>query len=597
MLDSLPVELLMYLLTFVTDTRDRVRLSLVSRKLRSAMETPSLWRDFCWPFYNPNEEQTIVKILKSYGRYIETLSFPDDVPSTAPDIFSQYCNHVTTLCIPTCGLQSAMLKVVVRHMRGLQNLDVGWSTDMRELLSLSDTLTDVTIRMQNVIDHRNLELDAFLHDWINKGFQPENVKIFCNCSYAEILLTAWNSWNDNSPIGKTGCVKVYDCFKPPLNLYPALPIFQLQFGRTASLPILDASKLFIARGNYTLLLTECSYGSKAIYKTDMWYPGDIVHRDRVNCNVDDLQFVTDIDFSNDDLFRSDQLEQVALMCPSLQRLGLSNKSLNSLQGLRAIAASCNNLQGLNLLGIQVAQVEDQLQLWEILSNLKLTHLAMELCVMMRPLQDETHKQFLISLFQKCVQLQALQLELAASVVYCPDCYHCVEQDVLLLGHFPLLTYCKLTCMEFDFTFGVQHITYSCTKLRYLSYTSRDCFAPMSLQHINVQCLLHQLFIESDLTDIPDMFMNAVSVHGELEHVVLCVRSVTREGITSLIANSSQLLTLHVITRSSFLHDTRIILRKRFHNRKLFTIGSFKFGVLKLSRSILQPNIDVTSSLW
>jgi len=529
--------------------------------------------------------------LKSCGRYIETLSFQDDVPFAALDIFSQYCNHVTSLSIPACGLQPEMLKIAVRHIKGLQKLDVGWSTNMRELLSLGDTLTDVTIHLQEDINCRSLELDAFLHDWINKGLIPENVNIYCNCTFADILLTAWSSWNDNSPTGKTGFVKVYDSFKPPLNLFPALPIFQLQFGRAATLPILDASKLFITRGNYTLLLTECSYGSKAVYKTDMWYPGDIAHRHRASCDVDNLRFVTDIDFSNDELFRSDQLEQVALICPNLQRLRLSNVSLNSLRGLRAIAASCNKLQGLNLLGILVSQVEDQLQLWEILSNLKLTHLAMELCVLL-PLQDEIRKQCLI-LFQKCVYLQALHLELAAETEYCPDCHDCVEQDVSLLGHFPLLTYCKLDWMEFDFTF-VQNITCSCTKLRYLNYTSRESFTPLSLENTNIQCSLNQLFIKSEMTDVPDTFMNAVSAHGELEHVVLHVRSVTRKAISALIANSSQLLTLHVAVRSNYRHDTSIILSKRFHNRKLFTVGSFEF---KACCSILQPKIEVTSSLW
>ena len=362
MLHSLPVELLMYLLTFVTSTRDRVRLWMVSRKLRSVMDTPSLWREFSWPSYKSHEEQIIASILKSRGNYIKMLSFPDHVPHTAPDVFSRYCNRITTLSMPTCVLQPAMLKKAVRHMAELQRLDVGWSTDMRELLSLSDTLSDVTIRVQDN-DHRNLELDAFLHDWINKGFKPESVNIICNHTYVETLLTAWASWNRNSPIGKTGCVKVYDSFKPPLNLFPALPTFQLNFGQRATLPILDASKLFRTRGNYSLILTECSDGSKAMYKTDMWYPGDIVYRDQVSCNVDILRFVTDIDFSGDDLFQSDQLGQVALMCPNLQRLGLSAISLNNLQGLRAIATYCTNLQGLNLLGIQVAQVEDQLQLW------------------------------------------------------------------------------------------------------------------------------------------------------------------------------------------------------------------------------------------
>ena len=40
-------------------------------------------------------------------------------------------------------------------------------------------------------------------------------------------------------------------------------------------------------------------------------------------------------------------------------------------------------------------------------------------------------------------------------------------------------------------------------------------------------------------------MNTISANGELVHVVLCVRSVTSEGVTVLIKNSPNLLTLHV----------------------------------------------------
>ena len=238
--------------------------------------------------------------------------------------------------------------------------------------------------------------------------------------------------------------------------------------------------------SYHLIMTECSHGSKAVYKTDIWHPGDFVCTDRVNYNIGILRFVTDIDFSGDDTFQSDQLEQVTRMCPNLQRLGLSAISLNSLQGLCAIATCCNNLQGLNLLGIQVAQVEDQLQLWEVLSNLNLTHLAMELCLIGPLRDDDVYNQCLISMFQKCVHLQALQFEPSAE--YCPDCDDYVEQDVLLLSHFPAVTYLKLNWMELGSSI-VQNITSHCLKLRHVNYTSRNPSTSLSLEQTNVQCRL------------------------------------------------------------------------------------------------------------
>ena len=113
---------------------------------------------------------------------------------------------------------------------------------------------------------------------------------------------------------------------------------------------------------------------------------------------------------------SEHLEQLAIACPNLQRLNLrqkmshdhdlgvhSTQCLISLRGLHAIANLCHNLQGLNLLNIPVNEVENQTQLWEILSGMKFTHLAVELCVLLPTVNDE---QNLINLFSKCRRLQA-----------------------------------------------------------------------------------------------------------------------------------------------------------------------------------------------
>ena len=91
----------------------------------------------------------------------------------------------------------------------------------------------------------------------------------------------------------------------------------------------------------------------------------------------------------DDVY-SDQLEQLAIACPNLQRLNLlqSRHCLKSLQGLRTIASSCRSLQGLNLMAISVKDVENEIKLWEILSNMKLTHLGVDLCVLLPSVEDK-----------------------------------------------------------------------------------------------------------------------------------------------------------------------------------------------------------------
>ena len=45
--------------------------------------------------------------------------------------------------------------------------------------------------------------------------------------------------------------------------------------------------------------------------------------------------------------------------------------------------------------IPVKQVENQLQLWEILSDMKLTHLAIDLCILLLNVGDDPGKEKLM----------------------------------------------------------------------------------------------------------------------------------------------------------------------------------------------------------
>ena len=57
--------------------------------------------------------------------------------------------------------------------------------------------------------------------------------------------------------------------------------------------------------------------------------------------------------------------------------------------------------------------------------------------------------------------------------------------------------------------------------------------------------LEQLCVDSMGIGVPNSFMDTISAHGGLVHVVLCVFSVTTVGITTLIANSPKLETCHI----------------------------------------------------
>ena len=110
------------------------------------------------------------------------------------------------------------------------------------------------------------------------------------------------------------------------------------------------------------MVTDCQYGGRTTYNVRYKSDDDIV--DRLNslpitrCNK--LSCVTHFDFTNCLSLHSAHLEQLAIVCPNLQRLNLQHSfhCLNSLKGLQAIASHCHSLQGLNSLGIHVSNVKD-----------------------------------------------------------------------------------------------------------------------------------------------------------------------------------------------------------------------------------------------
>jgi len=66
-----------------------------------------------------------------------------------------------------------------------------------------------------------------------------------------------------------------------------------------------------------------------------------------------------------------------------------------LQVLCTIANQCHNLQVLNLMAIPFNEVENQKCLWKILSDLKLTHLGVNLCVLLPSARDENFDQLFL----------------------------------------------------------------------------------------------------------------------------------------------------------------------------------------------------------
>ena len=296
------------------------------------------------------------------------------------------------------------------------------------------------------------------------------------------------------------------------------------------------------------------------YKTD----NKIINSTRVAC-FENFHYATYFNFFHCNSLHSGHLEQLAFACPNLQRLKLNTcfHCLESLQGLQAIASRCHNLQGLNLLGICVSKVKDNVLLWKILSDMKLTHLAVQFCVLR---SKSANKKMLVCLYRKCAIIKGIQCEFCASK-------DCTIEDALMLSYFSSLNYCYLQGHINKFPTIVQTVINNCKKLR-CAFSCHQYQLSLSLAHNHY---LQLLFIFSPYTNVPDDFMTSVSAHCGLVHVVMKVGSLTVEGITSLVRNSPELITLHLCT-IAIDHvnvkkfDTK--LKLMFRNRKLFTVGHY-----------------------
>ena len=92
------------------------------------------------------------------------------------------------------------------------------------------------------------------------------------------------------------------------------------------------------------------------------------------------------------------------------------------------------------------------------------------------------------------------------------------------------------------------------------------------------CNLEQLSIEGYRLAVPDSFMNAVSVHGGLELVILEVASLSKHVIAALIENSPNLIACHIhVEVKNIYHNLRHFrsrLKKKYSHQKLFIRGSY-----------------------
>ena len=383
-----PIELLVYVLSFVTSARDRVKLRYVSLRLRAAVEVPSLWRQFIWPNFDFREENSIKDTLKFCGRYVKRLSFPNLV---IPIELLVQCSNVQRLSLPSVDLRLKQLRVLIQNMKKLQYLDILWTSkyDIKYLLLMIGypccTIKELTIRerLKSLFGEDNIHF--LLNEWTELKLLPRTINLVSYSPYS--IKEAIGEWTCCGKSTSTNCVGnclVYGSFAagiPPLLQYKIFGPHCLKLlfvnSRNYGLLGLDNDKVLLANRTIDNGDVICSGVIRKRFHGKFGIHGSAL-------NAPNIKFITHFSVFRCSYFYSGHLEQLAISCPNLNQLNISRNvnCLKNLQGLRAIAQGCKKIEGLNISEISVDKMECSIQLWDILVALQLAYLSIDCCCLL-----------------------------------------------------------------------------------------------------------------------------------------------------------------------------------------------------------------------
>ena len=633
-LANFPTELLVKILSYLP-ARDRFMMRNVSQRFRDVSEMPLLWKECIWN-YEPRHVSSISKVLIENGEHVRRIFFPAHLTVKLVHELASHCTQVTHLSLPR-DTQVTLddLEKLVRTMTHLHQLDVfaegkfiqkdkvvsvtgyrSWHEHIKGLLKV--TATSVKELNLRVIKFSQAVRESIM-ELASQGHTLPIINIFGD----GIIFNLSSLWVELHSKYESSSfqISLYDYRQIPMNLYPLIPLKKFKFGLSVTPPFIQLSNYGIVgiRKDIFCLSEYNCYGKVRCSLT----PVHKLHNSSqiIPISYSHIDSVSYVDFSYLNI-DSNHLEQLAVVCPNLQRLNLQENvnCLKHLQGLRAIVNTCQNLEGINLTKISVSQVESHVLLWELLSSLKkLTHLAIDICLM--KVSDGNKQKRIMDMLKTCQCLKALEIT-RGCINSCRDCTGITH---FCFSYFPSLTYCRMYC------FGYSALSYAitnCHKLKYLYANNIDALNKSLLPlRIRKSCNLEQLCIYSSSLNLTDELLQVLSANGQLERVVLYVKSITVNGLTILINNSPKLTLLHVsmiyieppcddrmdvyiflgrpieelaIDRRDKYTEDRV--KNIFPHRELFTVGNFSVRVMA-GTTVFQEKLDIDlvdtdlNSLW
>ena len=603
MMNRLPTEMLLKIMSYLP-TRDKITMRYVSRRLRHVSQTPLLWKELVWHDYEPRHVGQVSDTLRTCGEHVTRILFPAHVCTTPIKVLemARCCTKVIHLSLSNPSKFSLdCIEEILCIMPHLQQLDL--CIDGRYMVCTRYTLRDnyffeglLKVTAARV---RKLKLQINRYDnsvytitklqrWANEGNPlPLLIDIF-TAEHKWVIIKFLEFWSESSSKLLSCEISLYSNKRVPMNLYPPMPICTLQSGPDAT-PIIRLSNhgimglgiFYIGKYDHNGAVRYTISPAGSVLRKDPYgavtrvpHPAfNLVNKLFYYSSMDILHAVSYVDMSYSKVW-CHNLEQLAIVCPNLQRLNLNGNGecLVRLRGLNSIVHVCQNLEGLNLAGIQLLSVKSSSGLWEIISSIKkLTHLAIDLCMLTS--YDNDHKRCLVNMFKRCHSLKALEL-------YCGvGCSKCINTKDFLFSHFPSLTHCRMSNFVYS---GFKYAITNCHKLKYLYETNAFEELDEKLSPFTCICHLQQLYIDAAYFNVTDELSCALSAHGGLECVILHVNSITIDSIIILIKYSPNLVLLKVASEQILFDenckqehlDYTDYIMKKFSYHKLFAIGSF-----------------------
>ena len=575
---TLPTEVLKYIVSFLP-TRDIARIRCVSKVLRAISEIPSLWETFVWSYYTPRDDELLEYIIKTFGEDIKKIRFTDDVAPSKLVGMLQYCKNVIHLSLPTFD-NVEILEKIVGHITTLEILDIqGTNSQQKQILKSSSNLKVLSIHLilysYSYLDH---QVKQWFEEWANSNYVPRtlNIIIFTDewhelrTLVLSLQLAVLRNKKFLKDLSTVGCFNI--CVNTSVEFSQMLPYIQIQVTNSSvALPSVKASKYgLVGLDMDTLHLTQGSYRGKKIHKVLLIGGID----ERIDTSVTSLSSITYFDAAYCGMLNSNHLEQLSIACPNLQRLDLCGNSecLSDLQGLHSLSSNCKNMQGLNLHQIHEDKSEcDRLQLWEILCIMRLTELSIEGWMINVHVAEQQQK--LMSIFQKYSSLQVLEMNGFGSQNKLSN------NELLLVSCFPSITSYRINDLPSDNISNTLKCIFDCQYLQCL-YLSQGFNGGMLSLSLEGHCSsLQQLYIDSKDAAPTEAFIDALCSHGRLEHVILCVKSLTARSIINVIEQSSNLMIFCTVLYSRPFTETQIdklvsSIETNFSKRRLFNGGTF-----------------------